>query len=325
MIERQVDGAPVAFVHALEEPFADADRSGHDAGGRRLFVGRLQPARAEHRHDRHGHEQRHRQREHHDERQLREQDAGRARQEQQRHEHGDVRQRRGQNRRPHFLAAVDGRGHPVLAHVQVAVRVLEHDDRRVDDHADAEREAAEGHRVQREAAEVEQRERADDRDRNRGADDQRRAEVAQEREDDQHDEHAADQRVLLHVVDRALDEDRVVLRDDHLDAGHFLVDALDLLAHGRGDFDRVLARLLLHLDLHARLAVDPHERAALLGGVLHLGDVAHVDRHALAGHDDEVPDVLEALELALAADQERRVALVDLAERRVLVLLPQRR
>ena len=33
--------------------------------------------------------------------------------------------------------------------------------------------------------EVEQRERADDRDRNRRADDQRRAEVAQEQEDDQ--------------------------------------------------------------------------------------------------------------------------------------------
>ena len=85
-----------------------------------------------------------------------------------------------------------GGGHPVLAHVQMPVRVLEHDDRGVDDHADAERQPAERHRVQREAAEVEQRERADDRDRNRRADDERRAEVAQEREDDQDDEDAAD-------------------------------------------------------------------------------------------------------------------------------------
>ena len=113
----------------------------------------------------------------------------------------------GEDRGPDLLAAVDGGGHPVLAHVQVPVRVLEHHDRGVDDHADAEGEAAERHRVQREAAEVEQRERADDRHRNRRADDQRRAEVAQEREDDQHDEDAAEQRVLLHVVDRALDED----------------------------------------------------------------------------------------------------------------------
>ena len=88
--------------------------------------------------------------------------------------------------------------------------------------------------------------------------------------------------------------------------------------------DGVLARLLLHLDLDAGLAVDPHERSGALGGVLDLGDVAQVDRHAVARHHDEVADVVEALELALAADEERRVALVDLAERRVLVLAAQR-
>ena len=56
--------------------------------------------------------------------------------------------------------------------------------------------------------------------------------------------------------------------------------------------------------LDAGLAVDAHELAALLGGVLDLGDVAQVDRHALARQHDEVADVLEALELALAADQD---------------------
>ena len=76
--------------------------------------------------------------------------------------------------------AVDRRGHPVLAHLEVAVGVLEHDDRGVDDHADAERQAAEGQRVEGVAAEVEQREGADHRDRDRRADDQRRLQVAQE-------------------------------------------------------------------------------------------------------------------------------------------------
>jgi hypothetical protein len=69
-------------------------------------------------------------------------DAGGTGEEEQRHEHRDVRQRRGQDGRPHFFAAVDGRRHPVLPHVQVPVGVLEHDDRRVDDHADAEGETA---------------------------------------------------------------------------------------------------------------------------------------------------------------------------------------
>ena len=58
-------------------------------------------------------------------------------QEEQRHEHRDVRQRRRENRGPDFLAAVDRRRHPVLAHVEMPMRVLEHDDRGVDDHADA--------------------------------------------------------------------------------------------------------------------------------------------------------------------------------------------
>jgi hypothetical protein len=213
----------------------------------------MQPARAEHRHDGDRHEERHHQREHHDDRELREQDARGARQEEQRHEHGDMGQRRGQDGRPHFLAAVDRGGHAVLAHVQVPVRVLEYHDRGVDDHADAERQAAEGHRVEREAAEVEQREGADDRHRNRRADDERRAEVAQEREDDQHHEHAADERVLLHVGDGALDEERVVLHHDHLDARHLAVHALDFLLDLVGHLDGVLARLLLHLQLHARL------------------------------------------------------------------------
>jgi hypothetical protein len=67
-------------------------------------------------------------------------------------------------------------------------------------------------------------------------------------------------------------------------------------------------------------AVDPHDLAVILGGVPDLGDVAHVDRYALTRHHHEVPDVLQVAELALTADQIGQVALVDLAERRVLVL-----
>ncbi len=51
-----------------------------------------------------------------------------------------------------------------------------------------------------------------------------------------------------------------------------------------------------------------------------VGDVAHVDRHALAGHHDDVPDFLDVGELAGAAQQQRAVGVVDFAERNVLVL-----
>ena len=73
-----------------------------------------------------------------------------------------------------------GGGDAILAVLHVPERVLEHDDRGIDDHADAKRETAERHDVQRVAGEIEQRERADDRNRNRRADDERRAEAAEE-------------------------------------------------------------------------------------------------------------------------------------------------
>ena len=53
---------------------------------------------------------------------------------------------------------------------------------------------------------------------------------------------------------------------------------------------------------------------------LDVGDVLQVDRHAVLRQHDEVRDLIEVLELTLAAQQERPVALVDLADRDVLVL-----
>ena len=167
------------------------------------------------------------------------------------------------------------------------MRILEHDDRRVDDHAYAEREAAERHGVEREAAEIEQRECADHRHRDRGADDERGAEVAQKRKDDQDDEDAADECVLLDVVDGALDEDRVVVEHHKSDAWHVAVDAGDFGADTLRDGDRVLPRLLgdLHSDGGVSLAEfavgvkrrDALELAPILGPVLHVGDVAQID------------------------------------------------
>ena len=46
--------------------------------------------------------------------------------------------------------------------------------------------------------------------------------------------------------------------------------------------------------------------------------------HVLPRQDDEVADVVDADELPLAADEVRRVALVDLSERQVLVLRLER-
>ena len=135
------------------------------------------------------------------------------------------------------------------------MRVLQHDDRGVHNHAYTQREAAKRHRVQRKAAEIEKRERADDRDRDRRADDERRAEVAEEREDDQHDEDAADERVLLDVVDRSLDENRAVIEHDQPHAGDVAIDTRDLRPDALRHGDRVLARLLVDLHPNAGMSL----------------------------------------------------------------------
>ena len=316
-----MDHAAIPFVHAVQRALAERVQPAAESLALVWRRRQHEQLRAEHRHQRHGHEQRHQQREDHDDRQLAEHEARDTGQEEQRHEHGDVRQDRRQNRRPHFLAAVDRRRHPVLAVVlHVPERVLQHDDRRVHHHADPERQSAERHRVQREPREVEQRERADHRDGDRGADNQRRSEIAQEQEDDDDDQDRPDHHVLFHRVDRAFDELGAVLDDRQLDAGHFAVDASDLRPHELRDLDRVRPRLLLDLHAHTRASVDAHHRPDVLGGVLHVRDVLHVHGDARLRQQDEIADLIEVRELALAPDQVRHVAAIDLAERDVLVL-----
>jgi len=66
---------------------------------------------------------------------------------------------------------------------------------------------------------------------------------------------------------------------------------------------------------------DLQELAAVFRRVADVSDVLQEDVDAVAREDDEVADVVDVDELALAADQVCRVALVDLSERQVLVFL----
>ena len=115
-----VDRAAIEVVEPSKHALAHREQRGRARPPLATRRRQLQQPRAEHRHDRHGDEQRHRQREHDDDRELNEQDARDAGQEEQRHEHRDVRQRRRQNRGPDFLAAFDRGLQPRLAHAPCA-------------------------------------------------------------------------------------------------------------------------------------------------------------------------------------------------------------
>ena len=135
----------------------------------------------------------------------------------------------------------------------------------------------------------------------------------------------ADQRVLLHGVNRPADVHRAVVEDVQLDVGHLRVDARDFVPDALGDLHRVRAGLLLHGEAHAGQPVDAKERPHVFGRVDDFGDVADVNRHAAAGHEHEIADFVEALELGLAAQQIGPLSLVHFAQRRIGVLRAQQR
>ena len=90
-----------------------------------------------------------------------------------------------------------------------------------------------------------------------------------------------------------------------------------------GDLHRVRARLLGDLHADARPAVDAEHGAVVFRRVDDFGDVLQVDRNAVLRQDDQVPDLIEVLELSLAAKQKSAVAPINLADRDVLVLRPE--
>jgi hypothetical protein len=100
--------------------------------------------------------------------------------------HRNDRERRRHHRESDLVGAFPRRSDVVLAHRQVAHDVFAHDDRVVDEEADAQRQGHQRQEVECEPERVQCNERGDHRDRQRKAGDDRAAPAVQEQEDDQH-------------------------------------------------------------------------------------------------------------------------------------------
>ena len=147
-------------------------------------------------------------------------------------------------------------------------------------------------------------------DRRRDGDggDDRRAPVAHEREHDQAGEDAAEDEVDVDLVQRRVDVRRLVADDLERDAGRQArADALEVGLGRLDHLDGVGAGLPADLEHDGRHAVQPRERALLLGAVLGAADVADADRRAVARGDDQVVELLGVGEAAHRAQR----ALVD--------------
>ena len=191
---------------------------------------------------------------------------------------------------------------PVLA--QAAIDVFHVDDRVVHDHADGDGEAAEGHRIDADAGELEIEAGDNEGERDRGERDRGRAEIQQEKEqhDDHHDGTVADG--LLDVGDGRLDEVGLLEQLEYLHVGRQgLADV-----HERGldlarERDRINSGLFLHGEDDGGLAVDPGVTAHDLLAESDLRHVVKVHRNALADRHHGIGDVVERSGAADIADE----------------------
>ena len=188
--------------------------------------------------------------------------------------------------------------------LQVMHDVLGDDDRRIDEQADRDGQAAERHRVDADAAGAQQESRQRDRERQRERHQQRRSPVAEQDEQHDDDEAGADQDRAADAAKRAADEIGLVVDHPQRDAfGKRLADVGERRTHGRGDGHGVGAELLDDAAAHD-FAGEPMSDAAPDGRRLDdVRDVAEHDGDALLDGDDRRPQLVDGLH---AADRAHR-------------------
>ena len=249
-----------------------------------------------------------------------------------RHEDGDEHERNRQNGRSDLVhGAVRGHG-GIIAEADVALDILDHHDRVVDDDADRQHKAEEGQHVEREAESIKHGERADQRHRDRDDRDDRHAPGLQEDDDDDDHQHDGLEDRLVDLVDRLGDElGRVV--DDVI--GQARREILREFGDSRldlgGGCKRVGARPLEDAERDGLLAVEIGIGDVVLGAELDARYVLQRDQAAVLGRlDDDVAEVARIVETALRGHGvlKGRAGVVgrraDRAARHLHVLLAQR-
>ncbi len=190
--------------------------------------------------------------------------------------------------KPTSRAADQRRGQRRLARLDVAVDVLQHDDRVVHDQAGRDDERHQRQVVEREAEEIHHRTAADQGHRHRRHRDHRRAQPPQEQQDDENDETDGDEQRMLRFAQRRADGRRAVARDvqgharrqegaQRRQLGH---DAVD----GRDD---VGLYLTAHHQEHRRPVVEVAGVVAVFDAAVDPRHVREPDRRAVAIRDDD--------------------------------------
>ncbi len=203
--------------------------------------------------------------------------------------------RRGAQRRARGLL---GRRFPAHSR-EVAVDVLEHHDRVVDQHAGGQREPAKAHQVELDVAEEEQTEGDDDRHRDGEADHQRAAPVAEKDEQHQDGQRPAQHQRLHQPLERRPHVRRIAVDEVVAEVVVVVRDHRQRLVERRRDDQGVRLGLLVEQHRDHRGAAEQGGALRLLDRVDHPGDVGDAHRRPTGQADVGRLDVVQLLELAV--------------------------
>ena len=233
------------------------------------------------------------------------------------------------HRKPDLFRAQEGRLHARHAFLDVAIDVLQHDDRVIDDQTDGQHQRQQGQRVDGEAEYEHQRKGTDQRHRDGYQRDQRGAHIAQEEEDDhQHQRHSlGDGRE--HRIDRAVDEHGGVISDIGCHAlGQFGNHLGQLSAQTLGEFERVGRRLFDHPQRHRCLAIEANRTALGCSTDLNAPKIGDAHRVTVAARigcllDDDAAELFRRRQIGLRHYGKFTALAFDSARRHLDVLLLQ--
>ena len=213
----------------------------------------------------------------------------------------------------HLLRCLGDDGRHVLRLLrvlgQVTIRVLDEDDRAVEEDAEVDRPQRE--EVRRDARVIQTDERRKERQRHRDRDGEGSAECAQKEPQNERHERGTLEHVVRNGRERRVDQARAVVerRDGHPFGEDVVVDSVDVLVDAVEHVARVLTASQQDRAFDRVIGVAARHRAAPRRVALDdAGDVSDEDRRAVLDRDDGVLDVLGRLQVAARPDHELALA-----------------
>ena len=281
-------------------------------------------ARAHHRRQRQRDNQREHQRDADGDRKFAEQEADIAAHQEQRNKYGDQGQRDRDDREADLTRALDGGFHRAQPLFEIAVHVLDDDNRVIDDEAHRDGQGHQRQIVEAVTELVQNGKRSDQGQRHGDGRDDRRPDIAQEQKNYHHHQRDAEQQCELHVADRGTDGLGPVGKDRHLDSRRDR--GLQLRQHrldpvyGRDD---VGTGLPLDGEDDRPLLVHPAGEQVVLRRRDRLADIAHADRRAVLISNDQIVVRLGRQQLIVRVERIRLLLAIQRAFRKVDIGLPQ--